>query len=484
MNPRILIEDCLKKSDYPFITATDISTYIKSPFNLWANKFAPKDEKDAIPEYLEILFQQGIDHENDIVNKKYPEIREIKFRTKYEGFKILINEFFMAGKAFHGMPLYYMPESFLAQPDIIEINKNHKSIFGNFHYTIKEIKLAKRIKKEHVMQAIFSNYLIGKIQNYFPEEVILINKDEEEIPFAYEEWTGELLDAIREAREIANGKYTSPDIGNIYDPWKSYALKLAEKSKDLSLLNSLGHMKKQILLNSGVKNLYDLASMEVKSDIDMLTKDNLDKLKISAKCYLDKKHLFLKKIKMPSVETELFIDFESSTGLEIENYAGNIDYLIGVLKRDKGNEEVIHFLAESLEDEEKMLNRFIDFIKKQKNFVMYHFGIYEVIRFRELFAKYDVDKEAQELVLNNMIDLLKIARENVIFPLSSYSLKSIAPYLGFRWRLEDIDARQSLVLYMDYIKNNNKESIKKILIYNEDDLIATRIVKDFFEREA
>lgn len=479
MNSRVLIENCLKKSQYPFVTATDIATYIKSPFNLWANKFAPSYERDPIPEYLEILFKQGLEHEEYIVKKRYPDIKVIKFKTKYDGFKIAVREFFKGTSALHGIPLYFLPDSLLAQPDIVELDKTHRSIFGNFHYKIKEIKMARNIKKEHIMQTVFSNYIIGKIQNYFPKHVILINKDDEELFFDYKEYEDELLKIMEEVREVLKGKFVSPNIGSVQDPWKSYALKLAEKSNDLSLLNTLGNLKKQILIKYGINNIYDLANLKITNDLDILTKDNLKKLKLAAQCHLDNKYIFLKKIKFPNKKTELFIDFESSTGMEIEGFVGNIDYLIGVLKRENNKEEIFHFFSESLEDEEKMLHDFLDFLKGYGDFVIYHFGNYENIRFRELFDKYDIDNNLREMVLKNMVDLLKITKDNVILPLSSYSLKSIAPYLGFKWRLTNIDARQSLVLYMDYIKNNNKESLHKILIYNEDDILATKILKDF-----
>jgi predicted RecB family nuclease len=474
-----LINECLEKSEHPFIKATTVSNYFKSPFNVWADQFAPQEEKDPISEYLELLFKQGIDHEQAVIKSRYPKIKEFQFTTKIDGFKLLIKELSKGTKVFHNMPLYYMKESFLAQPDVLERDDSHDSIFGDYHYIIKEIKLAKNLKKEHVMQAMFANYIIGNIQGYMPKQVFLINKENQEFPVYYQEYEQELLDAIKEIRSILNGKYVSPNIGTVKSPWESYAMKLAMKSKDLSLLNSLGPMKKKILIDNGITNLNELASLRVNNDIGIIKKEHLKKFRMAAKCIINDRHLFLNKVELPIKKTEFFLDFESSTGLEIEEYVGNIDYLIGVLKRENGKEEFIPFIARSIEQEEEMLNSFLYFLSDHKDFVIYHFGAYEITRFNELFEKYGIDEKLRKLVLKNMIDLLKVCKENVIFPMPSYSLKSIAPYLGFNWRLQDINAQQSLVLYLDYIKNNNQEAIEKILIYNEDDVIATRIVKDF-----
>ena len=474
-----LINECLGKSEYPFIKATTVSNYFKSPFNVWADQFAPQEEKEPISDYLEMLFKQGIDHEQEVIKSRYPQIKEFQFTTKIEGFKILIKELSKGSAVFHNMPLYYMKESFLAQPDVLERDDSHDSIFGDYHYIIKEIKLAKNLKKEHVMQAMFANYIIGQIQGYMPKQVFLINKENQEFPVYYQEYEQELLDAIKEIRLILNGKYVSPNIGTVKSPWESYGMKLAIKSKDLSLLNSLGPMKKKILIDNGITNLNELASLRVTKDIGIIKKENLKKFRMAAQCIINDRHLFLNKVALPVKQTEFFIDFESSTGLEIEDYVGNIDYLIGVLKRENEKEEFIPFLARSIEEEESMLNSFLYFLSDYNDFVIYHFGAYEITRFNELFEKYGIDEKLRKLVFSNMIDLLKVCKENVIFPMPSYSLKSIAPYLGFKWRMHDINAQQSLVLYLDYIKNNNQEAIQKILVYNEDDVIATRIVKDF-----
>lgn len=477
-----IIQDCLKKSKYPFIKATDVSTYIKSPFNIWANYFGEESEKDPISDYLRMLFDQGNEHETKIVNERYPGTKKIEYKTKVDGFKVLVNEMFKGTRVFYNLPIYYLPETFLAQPDIIEREDSHKSFFGDYHYVIKEIKLAKNIKKEHIMQACFGNLLLSKVQGYTPNYVYIINKDNEEFQFSYFEYEKELLESIQEIREIINGKFVSPNIGSVSYPWESYAERIALKTKDISLLNSLGSTKKKILIDHGIKNLDDLANLDVKEDIGNIKKENLKKFKMAAKSFLENKHLFIKKASLPEKETEIFLDFESSLNLNIEEYTGDIDYLIGILVRKSNKEEFLPFIAGSIEDEESMFMRFIDFIKKQRDFVIYHYGYFEVTRFNELFKKYSIDKKTSSLVINNMVNIHNICKECVIFPMTSYSLKSIAPYLGFKWRLKDLDAQQSLVLYMDYIKNDDKGALQKILVYNEDDLIATKIVKDFLAK--
>ena len=62
-------------------------------------------------------------------------------------------------------------------------------------------------------------------------------------------------------------------------------------------------------------------------------------------------------------------------------------------------------------------------------------------------------------------------------------LKKIAPYLGFTWRQDDVNATESIRMYFDYVKDPilNKINLQKITDYNEDDCIATRVIKDWLE---
>jgi predicted RecB family nuclease len=60
-------------------------------------------------------------------------------------------------------------------------------------------------------------------------------------------------------------------------------------------------------------------------------------------------------------------------------------------------------------------------------------------------------------------------------------LKQIAPYLGFKWRQKDVSATESIAMYFDYVKDpiGNETNLQKIIDYNEDDCVATRVIKDW-----
>ena len=72
------------------------------------------------------------------------------------------------------------------------------------------------------------------------------------------------------------------------------------------------------------------------------------------------------------------------------------------------------------------------------------------------------------------------------FPTYGTGLKKIAPYMGFRWRHKEVNAMQSIALYLDYVADPvaNARKLQLVLDYNEDDCLATLVVKDWLTARA
>ena len=198
---------CLAPTTLESLTATIVARYMTSPFEIHCNKFAPEQEKDSLSKYQQLLFERGREHEVQTVQDKYPDMVSIPFATREEGFKIALESMAAGTDVMHGMPMFYLPEGLLGEIDVLEKSKSGKSVFGNYHYTIKEIKLAKNIREDHAVQGAFYNYMLGKIQGFTPEIFYLINRDGEEISYQYREYEELLLESIDGTRKIlANEK--------------------------------------------------------------------------------------------------------------------------------------------------------------------------------------------------------------------------------------------------------------------------------------
>lgn len=75
----------------------------------------------------------------------------------------------------------------------------------------------------------------------------------------------------------------------------------------------------------------------------------------------------------------------------------------------------------------------------------------------------------------NAVDLCDWTRRNLASP-NGYSLKAIAPLCGFTWRDEDPGGRQSEI-WFERMLTGDVAMRDRILVYNEDDVIAQREVR-------
>jgi hypothetical protein len=79
---------------------------------------------------------------------------------------------------------------------------------------------------------------------------------------------------------------------------------------------------------------------------------------------------------------------------------------------------------------------------------------------------------ALERLISCCVDLKETIQAAVYLPVPSFSIKCVAPTLGFHWRQNDIGAYQAMSSYWDYLDNKDLFAIHKAIIYNEDDCMA------------
>jgi len=467
---------CMTESVTEKLTARTVATYITSPFAIHCDKFAPEAEKDEITAFEELLFQRGNDHENQTVHAKFPNLVTIPFERPEDGFKLTIDSMVSGTDVLHGAPIYYLPEGVYGIADILEKSDTESSIFGNYHYTIKEVKLAKNIQEKHLLQGAFYNYLIGKIQGVTPKTFAMINGDGEESLHEYSDYDSLLFNSIDGARKILQGGSISPTHGSCDYPWASYCNKKAVETNDISLVAGIKGKIKNKLTDNKFNTVEDLASanMEDLTKIKGIGNNKAEKFITTAKAIQAKTHIITDKgmIDFPERKVEIFLDLEGIDPTTAADGIPQIDYLIGILVRVDSKENYISFTAkEAKEDAEKeMLLEFLEFIKKQTDYVSYHYAPYEKTHLT-----------TKKTVLDYLIDVYKVARNSVAFPTYGNGLKQIAPYLGFSWRHKDVSATESISMYLDYVDNSEEGKVKfqKIIDYNEDDCIATRVIKDW-----
>lgn len=327
-----IIEGALQIGPTKTITASDVYTYVQSPFALWCNYFAPKEARDPEDEFQRLLKDRGRDHEKQTVANRYPKARQLKYKTEEEGFELVVQALREGASAIHGGPLFFLPEGYQGRFDILERVDAGRSVFGDFHYVVKEIKLARNIRDPHRLQAAFYNLLIGKIQGYTPPKFTLVNGDGTEIPFAYDE--PEILSVIESIRQVLTGKQPPAIYGHGSWPWESYTDHVAEERHDVSLIPEVGPYKREKLVAAGVSTVQQVAEAppSLLTSIKGIGEKTATKFINSARAIQTGKHIRLAQITLPKAETELYVDLEGTGGVPSGDDLEPIDYLIGVMK--------------------------------------------------------------------------------------------------------------------------------------------------------
>lgn len=463
------------------ITSSMIYRYVKSPSSLWYDIHAPVEEKDPIDAYMQHLFRAGQEHERAVVQEAYPGIEPVTAPTEEEAFRLVLESMAEGVPAFHQAPLLYMPEGLKSRLDILERRDGSSSVFGDYHYIVKEVKSARNVRDHHILQAAFNNYLLGRVQGYTPDRFFVINRDREVFSYPYDESrVVELIDAVR---RVIQAEEVEPIFGAAVWPWESYGNRLAVERRDVSVVAGVGPTMRERLVAAGIRTVDDLsrAGTHQLTQVNGIGPAKAGSFSSRADALVKGVHIPLRPLSFPSVRTELFLDLEGTPHQMNEGQVVDMDYLIGVLVREGGRETFEAFVAHDLEGERQMLLDFIDWLSRFDECVIYHWHHYEATRFRRMARAYGLDEVLQTAVLGRLRDLYKDATRGFAFPTHGNSIKAIAPYMGFTWSQEEVSGTESIALYFEYVQDpkTNREKLDRIIRYNREDCEALRVVKDW-----
>ncbi len=441
--------------------------------------YGDPSKKGQVSPLIEMIYRHGLRHEREMIKSRvFDEIKPELFKDLDEAFLSTLELMKQGKNVYHGV---LMDTHWVGIPDLLEARPG-KSKLGDHYYVVYDIKSSREIKDEYKFQLVFYSLILERIQGVLPKEAYIINGDGEERPFVVDEFL-DLFHLTRETIErILDGEKPPPFLksGCKHSPWYSLCVEETEGCNDISLIYRLSQGDQRRLYEMGIRTVKDLAEAdlnELQSRLEDWTFDKIMLFHNQANVLISKEPLILKKPDFPEVETEIYFDIESDP-------TRNIDYLLGILiKKSDGQTEYKYFLAVNKEDEANTWRKFLDFLEPLEDFVIYHYSYYEKKVFDRLARKYGISIALENKFRDYTLDLHKIAVESVILPLYFYSLKDIAKFLGFDWRSEDAGGAESVVWYDQWLETGDQKIMDKIIEYNEDDVRATRYVKEWLEKQ-
>lgn len=495
-----------------YITATKLYDFIQCPHKVWRDNHGPQEEKiiEANP-FIELLWEKGVKHEEKIVSNIGDHLN-LKDGPLEERFKKTMKA--MNDK----IPLIYqgvlIHENLLGSPDLLRRLPNDsyipidiKSGIG-FEGADEEEGEEGKPKKHYAIQLCLYNDLLKRLGFASHDLGIIIDIKGDEVEYILTSsisvrnketwWEFYTKTKIIVGMLLENHDKNMPAYGGKCKlcPWYNSCKKWCQETGDLTNIFFLGRSNRdKITEDLGIKHIDEFTKLDVEKVMELkekekkagnvnflyrIGKDSLSRSVSRAKILrLTKKPVLYSPIDFPNVNYELFFDIEDDP---TQDYV----YMHGVYERKGTLERFVHFTASEVSEtnERKIWKNFWEYIDSlpQDNFAVYYYSPHEKTVYKRLQKKYPdvVSLEKVEAFFENpnVIDLYKIIQKYTDWPVSSYSIKSLATYLGFRWRDETPSGALSIQWFNHYLETKKEADLERIIKYNEDDCKATMTLKD------
>jgi predicted RecB family nuclease len=145
-------------------------------------------------------------------------------------------------------------------------------------------------------------------------------------------------------------------------------------------------------------------------------------------------------------------------------------YLIGAW--NAAEDRYVRFLGRGAADEERIFREFLDYVGGGEDVRLYHWTDYETGQMSQVAERWPQIAPPLKPLLASCVDLMRVVKSAVYLPVPTFSLKCVAPALGFAWRQEGFGAFDAMVCYWDYLDRGDAAAVAHAIAYNEDDCRA------------
>lgn len=246
--------------------------------------------------------------------------------------------------------------------------------------------------------------------------------------------------------------------------------KLKERD-DLSLLGNLKPKEIEQKNNKGIFSVKQLSYTFRPKKNPYRKRKFMPELKALA---IREQKVFIQKLpEFEKKETEIFFDIESIPDK-------GFYYLIGLIIKTKTSQTEYSFWANDINEQQDIFIRFIELITTQNNFVVYHFGSYEIQVLKRISKK--ITRPYQNKIANiidNSFNILTLISNDIYVPTYTNGLKDIASYLGFKWSNEKASGLQSIVWRYNWELSPDTKLKGQLITYNIEDCRALMHVQNW-----
>jgi predicted RecB family nuclease len=482
------------------ITAALLYDLIQCPHRPTMDLFGDPAKRDEISPFVRLLWEKGTAYEHEVMDGlQIPFLDLSRYALEEKELKTL--EAMQRGE-----PLIYSArvsaDDLLGDPDLLR-REGDGYVAGDIKSGSGQDgeEYAGKTKKHYGVQLALYTDILERKNLASSRRPFIWDIHGEEVTYDLEEprgtrnptTLGEIYQsALKQAQRIvAQSEKTDPAHCSACKlcHWYTACLEGLEKAGDLTLLPELGRSKRNVMVDT-IPTISDLAAINVdgfvvgkKTTFRGVSPNTLHKFHERAKLNTTKgaKPYLTAPVSLPHSETELFFDIEVDP-------MRDICYLHGFVERRGGkidSERYVAFFADSVNasEEERAFSEALQYIRASQPCVIYYYSKYERTIWRKLQSKYQTVCTAEDIEelfhptqsVDLYFDVVKKATE---WPTRDHSIKTLAKFLGFGWRDTNPSGAASIEWFDRWIQTGDGAVKQRILDYNEDDCVATRVVLD------
>lgn len=483
------------------VTATMLYDLIRCPHRPAMDLFGDPGERDEINPFVQLLWEKGAAHEKQVIEALQIPFTDLSMFAADEKERLTLEA--MA----RGDALIYSGrisvDDLLGEPDLLRrvgdgyVAGDVKAGSGEEGQDEDDAKL----KKHYGVQLALYTDILERKGLCGSRRLFIWDIHGDEVPYDLDAPQGKrkpvtiwqiYQDALALARAIlSRAAETTAAYGATCKlcHWYSACLSRLEAGDDLTLLPELGRSKRDAMVAS-IPTIADLAAAEIgrfingrKTAFRGIGPETLAKLQQRARLVktAGASAYLTAPIALPVAPMELFFDIEVDP-------MRDLCYLHGFVERKNGDsatERYVAFFTEEITEEEEA-RAFAEawaFIRDRQPSVIYYYSKYERTIWRKLQKKYPGVCTAEDIEAmfdpNKAIDLYyDVVKKATEWPTRDHSIKTLAKHLGFKWRDTHPSGAASIEWFDRWVQTRDAEVKQRILEYNEDDCIATRVLLD------
>lgn len=482
------------------ISATQLYDYVQCSHRVFMDVYGDAGKRDATSPFVELLWEQGLSHEAEIVAQL-----DITANVKLarDGDRERETLAAMARRE----PLIYggrlTAGDSVGEPDLLE--------WTELGYMPVDIKSGSgfdgdesegKLKKHYALQLAHYVAILEQVGlNPQDRPACVIDREGKRVPYPLmnpqgvrntETWWEGYQKALAVIRSILGRSCpSSPALGAPCKlcHWHSHCKAVLEKTGDLTLIAELGRAKRDAI-SVVIPTIQAFAECDPESYVQKkktafpgIGPDRLRKFHVRARLLTEPgaTPYLTEAVNFPIGQQEVYFDIEADP-------MHGVVYLHGSVERAFGRPEPGRFTPyfadgnEPMHEEAAFRDAWGYLSARVQDSAIYYYSKYERTEYKKLAERYPAVCSVADVeglfALPAMVDLYAVVKKATEWPLYDQSIKTLARYLGFKWRDTDPSGAASIEWYNRWLQSRDPAIKQRILEYNQDDCVATGVVVD------